>query len=134
MLVIIQASNKLLCDCLSKWHRVHRTVRTQEACLSSTSLSHVNAKGVYLAVGAFNKSFRYCSQVVSVCILHLSYIHMYLSASYPFEPPKVKFRTKVWHPNISSQTGVRAHVTTVWTGCVKQRSLTGARSAMLISE
>jgi len=25
--------------------------------------------------------------------------------SYPFEPPKMKFMTKIWHPNISSQTG-----------------------------
>ena len=25
---------------------------------------------------------------------------------YPFEPPVCKFLTKVWHPNISSQTGV----------------------------
>ena len=24
---------------------------------------------------------------------------------YPFEPPKMKFSTKIWHPNISSQTG-----------------------------
>mmetsp|Transcript_30720 Transcript_30720/g.45498 ORF Transcript_30720/g.45498 Transcript_30720/m.45498 type:complete len:196 (-) Transcript_30720:247-834(-) len=24
---------------------------------------------------------------------------------YPFEPPKMKFETKIWHPNISSQTG-----------------------------
>mmetsp|Transcript_11948 Transcript_11948/g.14458 ORF Transcript_11948/g.14458 Transcript_11948/m.14458 type:complete len:199 (+) Transcript_11948:17-613(+) len=24
---------------------------------------------------------------------------------YPFEPPKMKFMTKIWHPNISSQTG-----------------------------
>ncbi|KNC80076.1 ubiquitin-conjugating enzyme (huntingtin interacting protein 2) [Sphaeroforma arctica JP610] len=24
---------------------------------------------------------------------------------YPFVPPKVKFETKVWHPNVSSQTG-----------------------------
>ncbi|PAV68326.1 hypothetical protein WR25_12965 [Diploscapter pachys] len=26
--------------------------------------------------------------------------------TYPFTPPKVKFITKIWHPNISSQTGV----------------------------
>ncbi|CAK9114900.1 Ubiquitin-conjugating enzyme E2 27 (E2 ubiquitin-conjugating enzyme 27) (Ubiquitin carrier protein 27) [Durusdinium trenchii] len=25
--------------------------------------------------------------------------------SYPFEPPKMKFSTKIWHPNVSSQTG-----------------------------
>lgn len=24
---------------------------------------------------------------------------------YPFEPPRMKFITKIWHPNISSQTG-----------------------------
>jgi ubiquitin-conjugating enzyme (huntingtin interacting protein 2) len=23
----------------------------------------------------------------------------------PFEPPKMKYTTKIWHPNISSQTG-----------------------------
>ncbi|CAH8299888.1 unnamed protein product [Schistosoma turkestanicum] len=26
--------------------------------------------------------------------------------NYPFVPPKVKFLTKIWHPNISSATGV----------------------------
>ncbi|KAL7062126.1 hypothetical protein AAHC03_01898 [Spirometra sp. Aus1] len=26
--------------------------------------------------------------------------------NYPFAPPKVKFLTKIWHPNISSATGV----------------------------
>jgi ubiquitin-conjugating enzyme (huntingtin interacting protein 2) len=35
---------------------------------------------------------------------------------YPFVPPKMKFITKVWHPNISSQTGaiclVRTNETT----------------------
>jgi len=24
---------------------------------------------------------------------------------YPFEPPKMRFATKLWHPNVSSQTG-----------------------------
>ncbi|KAK1422403.1 hypothetical protein QVD17_25500 [Tagetes erecta] len=28
-----------------------------------------------------------------------------LPDAYPFEPPKMKFATKVWHPNISSQSG-----------------------------
>merc|ERR1711879_822305 len=26
-------------------------------------------------------------------------------ADYPYNPPKMKFDTKIWHPNISSQTG-----------------------------
>jgi len=26
--------------------------------------------------------------------------------TYPFSPPKVKFLTKIWHPNVSSQTGM----------------------------
>ena len=25
--------------------------------------------------------------------------------TYPFNPPHVKFETKIWHPNISSVTG-----------------------------
>ena len=28
-----------------------------------------------------------------------------IPADYPFKPPKMKFDTKIWHPNISSQTG-----------------------------
>lgn len=28
-----------------------------------------------------------------------------ITAQYPFEPPKMKFVTKIWHPNVSSQTG-----------------------------
>ncbi|KAI7752325.1 hypothetical protein M8C21_014812 [Ambrosia artemisiifolia] len=28
-----------------------------------------------------------------------------LPEAYPFEPPRMKFATKVWHPNISSQSG-----------------------------
>ncbi|KAF3786988.1 Ubiquitin-conjugating enzyme E2 27 [Nymphaea thermarum] len=32
-------------------------------------------------------------------------IDIRLPAAYPFEPPKMQFITKVWHPNISSQNG-----------------------------
>ncbi|KAG9155952.1 hypothetical protein Leryth_012033 [Lithospermum erythrorhizon] len=32
-------------------------------------------------------------------------IDIILPEGYPFEPPKMKFATKVWHPNISSQSG-----------------------------
>ncbi|XP_078434048.1 ubiquitin-conjugating enzyme 27 [Wolffia australiana] len=32
-------------------------------------------------------------------------INIQLPDGYPFEPPKMQFITKVWHPNISSQNG-----------------------------
>ena len=32
-------------------------------------------------------------------------IDIQIPKQYPFEPPKMKFITKIWHPNISSQTG-----------------------------
>mmetsp|Transcript_1665 Transcript_1665/g.2474 ORF Transcript_1665/g.2474 Transcript_1665/m.2474 type:complete len:193 (+) Transcript_1665:24-602(+) len=32
-------------------------------------------------------------------------IDIAIPSQYPFEPPKMKFKTKIWHPNISSQTG-----------------------------
>lgn len=32
-------------------------------------------------------------------------IDIIIPSQYPFAPPKMKFDTKVWHPNISSQTG-----------------------------
>lgn len=32
-------------------------------------------------------------------------VSIVIPSSYPFEPPKMKFITKIWHPNISSQTG-----------------------------
>jgi hypothetical protein len=33
------------------------------------------------------------------------YVDIIIPPQYPFEPPKMKFITKVFHPNISSQTG-----------------------------
>uniref|UniRef100_A0A1I7UEY7 E2 ubiquitin-conjugating enzyme n=1 Tax=Caenorhabditis tropicalis TaxID=1561998 RepID=A0A1I7UEY7_9PELO len=33
-------------------------------------------------------------------------IRISIPEQYPFEPPKAKFITRIWHPNISSQTGV----------------------------
>jgi len=32
-------------------------------------------------------------------------VDIVLTSQYPFEPPKMKFITKVWHPNISSANG-----------------------------
>ncbi|TMW61127.1 hypothetical protein Poli38472_013590 [Pythium oligandrum] len=32
-------------------------------------------------------------------------IEIVIPQQYPFEPPKMRFETKIWHPNISSQTG-----------------------------
>jgi len=32
-------------------------------------------------------------------------IDIQLPPEYPYKPPKMKFETKIWHPNISSQTG-----------------------------
>ena len=33
------------------------------------------------------------------------FIEIKIPDQYPFTPPKMRFITKVWHPNISSQTG-----------------------------
>jgi len=33
------------------------------------------------------------------------HVDIVIPKNYPFEPPKMKFDTKVWHPNVSSQTG-----------------------------
>mmetsp|Transcript_15281 Transcript_15281/g.47458 ORF Transcript_15281/g.47458 Transcript_15281/m.47458 type:complete len:194 (+) Transcript_15281:215-796(+) len=33
------------------------------------------------------------------------YVSISIPSGYPFEPPKMKFLTKIWHPNVSSQTG-----------------------------
>lgn len=32
-------------------------------------------------------------------------VDIVIPADYPFKPPKMKFETKLWHPNVSSQTG-----------------------------
>lgn len=51
-------------------------------------------------------------------------IDINIPKQYPFEPPKMKFSTKIWHPNISSQTGaiclVRPFVLRLW---MERRSL-----------
>ncbi|KAG9247055.1 ubiquitin-conjugating enzyme/RWD-like protein [Calycina marina] len=33
-------------------------------------------------------------------------INVKIPAEYPFRPPQMVFKTKIWHPNVSSQTGV----------------------------
>ena len=32
-------------------------------------------------------------------------VDIIIPQDYPFKPPKMKFDTKLWHPNVSSQTG-----------------------------
>lgn len=32
-------------------------------------------------------------------------VDIVIPQQYPFVPPKMKYITKIWHPNISSQTG-----------------------------
>ncbi|RFU81809.1 ubiquitin-conjugating enzyme [Trichoderma arundinaceum] len=32
-------------------------------------------------------------------------IRIALDSEYPFKPPRMQFETKIWHPNVSSQTG-----------------------------
>jgi ubiquitin-conjugating enzyme (huntingtin interacting protein 2) len=47
-------------------------------------------------------------------------VDIQIPKQYPFEPPKMKFLTKVWHPNISSQTGAICLVRTTsffWSSC-----------------
>ena len=48
-------------------------------------------------------------------------IDITIPKQYPFEPPKMKFMTKVWHPNISSQTGAICLVRSVDDPCMCPR-------------
>ena len=32
-------------------------------------------------------------------------VDIHITPEYPFKPPQMKFITKIWHPNVSSQTG-----------------------------
>ncbi|GJR85657.1 ubiquitin-conjugating enzyme E2 27 [Tanacetum coccineum] len=41
---------------------------------------------------------------------------------YPFSPPKMRFTTKVWHPNISSQTGAFGLLKSDWSFAITLRS------------
>ena len=50
--------------------------------------------------------------VVTMCDMKLTcftdvgvQVDIILDGDYPYNPPKMKFDTKVWHPNVSSQTG-----------------------------
>jgi len=36
-----------------------------------------------------------------------------IPSEYPFQPPVMKFQTKIWHPNVSSVTVSRPYQTTV---------------------
>ncbi|KAB8349486.1 hypothetical protein FH972_023512 [Carpinus fangiana] len=33
------------------------------------------------------------------------HVDIRIPADYPFRPPQMKFKTRIWHPNVSSQTG-----------------------------
>ena len=39
-----------------------------------------------------------------------------IPSDYPFKPPKMRFATKIWHPNVSSQT-VRSQLVRGSTEC-----------------
>ncbi|GJY06600.1 ubiquitin-conjugating enzyme E2 27 [Tanacetum coccineum] len=41
---------------------------------------------------------------------------------YPYSPPKMRFTTKVWHPNISSQTGAIGLLKSDWSPAITLRS------------
>lgn len=52
---------------------------------------------------------------------------------YPFEPVKVRFLTKIWHPNISSVTGAICLniLTDDWAACISLRTVLISLQALL---
>jgi ubiquitin-conjugating enzyme (huntingtin interacting protein 2) len=53
-------------------------------------------------------------------------IDIVIPASYPFQPPQMKFLTKIWHPNISSQTGAICLV--CWNPSMKPEGFQGSEA------
>jgi ubiquitin-conjugating enzyme (huntingtin interacting protein 2) len=47
-------------------------------------------------------------------------VDIQLDAQYPFAPPKMKFMTRVWHPNVSSQSGAICLGGQQWLPCTFQ--------------
>jgi len=58
-----------------------------------------------------------------------------LPDDYPFAPPKIKFHTRVWHPNVSSVTGAICLdvLTTEWSPAFTIRTTLISISALLTS-
>ena len=42
------------------------------------------------------------------------FVDIHIPAEYPFRPPVMKFETKLWHPNVSSQTVRKAIAAGSW--------------------
>lgn len=53
----------------------------------------------------FSSSILQCLLLDTPYELGTFLLEIHVPETYPFNPPKVKFLTKIWHPNISSVTG-----------------------------
>ncbi|XP_067123674.1 ubiquitin-conjugating enzyme E2 K-like isoform X2 [Centruroides vittatus] len=51
--------------------------------------------------------------------------------TYPFNPPEVRFVTKIWHPNISSVTGAICLLKDQWTAAMTLRTVLLPLQALL---
>ena len=64
-------------------------------------------------------------------------VDIVVTEQYPFAPPKMKFETRVWHPNVSSQTGAICLdiLKNEWSPALTVRTATarGMRSIIAIS-